>query len=179
MTRVAGEEGKADWSPLHLENDCFPPTTLEGGNSQTCTKLRLLSLLKQLEGGKKGWEKVWGLWHKLCKRTQARKYNPYPRTPLCRCDWIQNANKTALKAVSLRQRVLHHKEGGNTKRKEKLNWVWVQGQCEAVRAKVGDLPKNTESINLRGRRPCPNPCRVAGKMVSCEKFIRGCGRLTR
>lgn len=86
---------------------------------------------------------------------------PYPRTPLCRSDWIQNQNKTVFKMVSLRQCFLHHKEGGNTKRKEKLNWVWVQGQYEAVWTKVGDLPKNI--YQLREKAPLSRPLQSCWK----------------
>lgn len=100
----------------------------------------------------------------LCKRTltQTRtNTNPIPRAPLCRSDWIQNQNKSVFKMVSLWHYFRHYKEGGNTKRKGKLNWVWVQGQCEAVWTKVGVLPKNI--YQLREKAPLSQPLQSCWK----------------
>lgn len=91
----------------------------------------------------------------------AQTQTPHPHTPLCRSDWIQNQNKTLFKTVSHRRNFLHHKEGGNTERKEKLNWVWVQGQRGAVWTKVGDLPKNI--YQLRETAPLSRPLQSCWK----------------
>lgn len=51
MTHVAGEEGLSliDPPPLHLQNDCFPLTTVNWDNIETSTELCLLTLYKELE----------------------------------------------------------------------------------------------------------------------------------
>lgn len=49
MTHVAGEEGLSLIDPpLHLQNDCFPLTTV-GRDMEFCRELRLLTSHKELE----------------------------------------------------------------------------------------------------------------------------------
>lgn len=156
MTHVADEGGKADWSPLHLQNDCFPPTTFKLVQSSVSSPC-----INSFREWRRGQKKVLGLWHKLCMRahmhTDMHKHKPNtPTHPFV--DLIEYRIKTD---STLRQYFLHHKEGGNTRRKEKLNWVWVQGQSEAVWTKVGDLPKHI--YQFREKAPLSQP------LQSCSK----------
>lgn len=104
----------------------------------------------------------------------------------CRSDWMQDQNRRALQMVSHRHDFLHHKEGGAPERKEKLNWVWVQGQCVAVWTKVRYLPKiylsswkegalvPTPAVLLERRFPVKNKKKVyqRGEKINDGAFIR-------
>lgn len=87
--------GKADWSPLHLWNNCLAVTTLRGDNIQTCTRLCINSFRRN-EGTKKG---VRIVTQTVYVSTAAHRQKPHAPPPYswhthtslyCRSDWIQN-----------------------------------------------------------------------------------------
>lgn len=162
MTHVAGEGGKSDWSPLHLQNDCFPLTTFGWGNVETCTELHLLTFARRACGIKKSLLKVQRLWHNWCVQAHPDAHEHKPPAPSPVLIWTNARSKWGSFVKLVSQTVLFktQKQKAAQKRKKTPNWVWVQGQCGDCLNKSQRSPTTTtkkKSINFREKAPLSRP----------------------
>lgn len=173
MTHMAGEEGLSLIDPpLHLQNDCFPLTTLGSDNIESCWELRLLTWHKGLRGVKKSLQKVLRLWHNWCiqaRRDTQTQTPPHPRTPLCRSDRMHDRNEALLWTASHTQTLLFVTQKREATQNQRKSQIEFESKVSAELSEQKSEISQKISINLGRRRPCRDPCGVSGKMVSCKK----------
>lgn len=135
--------------------------------------------------GEKKIKKIKTMYARSHRDTRAGKHNTPPPTPvpwrLPFVDLIEYRIKTrrflkngvSQTPLSTSHRGRQHKKKGKAKLSLSPRSAW------SCLNKSRRSPPEKISISLGRRRPCADPCGVAGKMASCKKFIRGYGRLTR